>query len=144
MTGNEREMKEYFTTHDIAIMLNVTRVTVRNWIIKGRLEATTTPGGHRRISRKELIRFMEKNGYNPEIIREYELTRQKRFVYCWEYHHKGFVNLGDRHECEKCLVFHTRAQRCHLLQEVVGHQKVFCQDTCQDCGYHKKYFANRR
>ena len=68
-------MKEYFTTHDIALMLNVTRVTVRNWIIKGRLEATTTPGGHRRISRKELTRFMEDNNYNPDIIREYELTR---------------------------------------------------------------------
>ena len=62
-------MGDYFTTHDIALMLNVTRVTVRNWIIKGRLDATTTPGGHRRISRQELVRFMEKNNYDPKIIR---------------------------------------------------------------------------
>ena len=97
-------MGEYFTTHDIALMLNVTRVTVRNWIIKGRLAATTTPGGHRRISRQELTRFMEANNYDPETIREYELTRRKRFVYCWEYHHKGFVNLGHEHQCSDCLV----------------------------------------
>ena len=134
-------MKEYFTTHDIAQMLNVTRVTVRNWIIKGRLDATTTPGGHRRISRKELIRFMEENGYNTEIIREYELTRQKRFVYCWEYHHKGFVNLAHRHNCDDCLVYRSRAQRCHELRRVAGHKKVHCQENCESCGYFLKYFS---
>jgi len=137
-------MKEYFTTHDIALMLNVTRVTVRNWIIKGRLSATTTPGGHRRISRDELLRFMDENNYNNEIIREYELTRQKRFVYCWEYHHKGFVNLGHRHRCEDCLVFECRAQRCHLLKRVVGHKKVFCMDSCEECGYYYKYFGHEK
>lgn len=133
-------MGDYFTTHDIALMLNVTRVTVRNWIIKGRLEATTTPGGHRRISRRELIRFMEENGYDPEIIREYELTRRKRFVYCWEYHHKGFVNLGHKHRCANCLVYTSRAQRCYLLNQTIGARGVFCQDDCHDCGYFKKYF----
>ena len=135
-------MGDYFTTHDIALMLNVTRVTVRNWIIKGRLDATTTPGGHRRISRKELIRFMEDNNYDPEIIREYELTRRKRFVYCWEYHHKGFVNLGHMHECSECIVYTARAQRCYVLQEQVGHKKVYCVKTCEDCAYYKKYFLS--
>ncbi|MBW2091859.1 MAG: helix-turn-helix domain-containing protein [Deltaproteobacteria bacterium] len=134
-------MGEYFTTHDIALMLNVTRVTVRNWIIKGRLSATTTPGGHRRISRQELIRFMEANNYDPEIIREYELTRRKRFVYCWEYHHKGFVNLGHRHQCENCVVFASRAQRCYILRQEGGHLKVHCRDTCEECGYYNKYFS---
>ena len=134
-------MGDYFTTHDIALMLNVTRVTVRNWIIKGRLAATATPGGHRRISRQELVRFMEANNYDPEIIREYELTRRKRFVYCWEYHHKGFVNLGHRHQCVSCIVFASRAQRCYILRQETGHLKVHCEDACDECGYFRKYFA---
>lgn len=135
-------MGDYFTTHDIALMLNVTRVTVRNWIIKGRLAATTTPGGHRRISRRELIRFMEENNYGAEIIREYELTRRKRFVYCWEYHHKGFVNLAHKHQCSECLVFASRAQRCYVLNQAPSHKGVFCQITCDECGYYKKYFGH--
>lgn len=134
-------MGEYFTTHDIALMLNVTRVTVRNWIIKGRLDATTTPGGHRRISRRELIRFMEDNNYDTEIIREYELTRRKRFVYCWEYHHKGFVKMGHHHECSGCVVFKSRAQRCFILSQETEHLKVYCKDECSKCGYYEKYFS---
>ena len=134
-------MGDYFTTHDIALMLNVTRVTVRNWIIKGRLEATTTPGGHRRISRRELMRFMEDNNYDTEIIREYELTRRKRFVYCWEYHHKGFVNLAHQHKCAECLVFASRAQRCYILSRETDHKMVFCETTCDQCGYFHKYFS---
>jgi len=133
-------MGDYFTTHDIALMLNVTRVTVRNWIIKGRLAATTTPGGHRRISRQELTHFMEDNNYDTEIIREYELTRRKRFVYCWEYHYKGFVNLGHKHRCADCLVYQSRAQRCYILSQEVGHKKVFCDEECGSCGYYRKYF----
>ncbi|MBW2623179.1 MAG: helix-turn-helix domain-containing protein [Deltaproteobacteria bacterium] len=136
-------MGDYFTTHDIALMLNVTRVTVRNWIIKGRLDATTTPGGHRRISRQELVRFMEDNNYDPEIIREYELTRRKRFVYCWEYHHKGFVNLGHMHQCSDCVVYSARAQRCYALRKQGGHMKVHCVSTCDDCGYFNKYFLSK-
>ena len=116
-------MKEYFTTHDIALMLNVTRVTVRNWIIKGRLDATTTPGGHRRISRAELMRFMEENNYSTEIIREYELTKQKRFVYCWEYHTKGFVNLAHRHRCDDCLVFSVSGSTVPRAQAAGGPQE---------------------
>ena len=132
--------KDYFTTHDIAQMLNVTRVTVRNWIIKGRLAATTTPGGHRRINRKELTRFMEETGCPPETIREYELTRQKQFVYCWEYHHEGFPELARRHNCAECLVYRARAQRCYRLKENVDHQHVFCEDSCDQCGYYHRYF----
>ena len=135
-------MKDSYTTHDIAQMLNVTRVTVRNWIIKGRIEATTTPGGHRRIKRAELSRFLEDNNYQTKIIREYELTKLKKFVYCWEYHHDELVNLANRHPCKDCLVHKCRAQRCYILRQQAGHQKVHCLDECDECGYYHRYFVS--
>lgn len=134
-------MKGYFTTHDIALMLDVTRVTVRNWIVKGRLEATTTPGGHRRVDREELVRFLRVNNHDPDVIRKYELTRQSRFVPCWEFHMEGFSESSIHHQCDNCLVKLCRAEKCHVLKESEGHRKVFCKISCQDCEYFDKFFG---
>lgn len=135
-------MKDFFTTHDVAVMLNVTRVTVRNWIIKGKMAATSTPGGHRRISRDELLRYLEKKDIDKRIIEEYELTWQKKFEYCWEFHRRGLIGPGEGHQCEACLVFKSRAMRCHVLMEQASHQKLFCPQSCDSCRYFKKYFAS--
>lgn len=47
----------YFTTYQVAQMLGVTLPTVVNWTKSGKLTCHRTPGGHRRISRMELVRF---------------------------------------------------------------------------------------
>jgi excisionase family DNA binding protein len=54
-------VKEYFRTSEAAKFLNVTSATIVNWINSGKLPAYATAGGHYRISRKDLIKFMEKN-----------------------------------------------------------------------------------
>lgn len=51
----------YFTTHKASKYCNVYPSTVINWINEGLLEAFTTPGGHRRIKKSDLLKLMKKN-----------------------------------------------------------------------------------
>lgn len=48
------------TTHQVAKECNVHHTTVINWINETKLKAYTTPGGHRRVSEEDLIKFMNK------------------------------------------------------------------------------------
>jgi two-component system, OmpR family, response regulator VicR len=49
-----------FSTHQVAKECNVHHTTVINWINEDRLKAYTTPGGHRRVTEQDLIKFMNK------------------------------------------------------------------------------------
>jgi excisionase family DNA binding protein len=49
-----------FTTHQVAKECSVHHTTVINWINEKKLNAYTTPGGHRRISKDDLIKFMKR------------------------------------------------------------------------------------
>jgi len=49
-----------FTTHQIAKECNVHHTTVINWINEGKLDSYSTPGGHRRVTEENLVRFMNK------------------------------------------------------------------------------------
>lgn len=53
--------KDFYTTHQISKFCNVYPTTVINWIKEGILPAYTTPGGHRRIKRDDLLKLMQKN-----------------------------------------------------------------------------------
>lgn len=59
----------YLTTHQVARMLGVSLPTVVNWTRAGKLKAHKTPGGHRRISREDLLAFAEAFSYPvpPEL-----------------------------------------------------------------------------
>jgi excisionase family DNA binding protein len=51
------KQRDTFTTAQAARLLGVSVATVVNWIDDGRLRAHKTPGGHRRISREDLVTF---------------------------------------------------------------------------------------
>jgi excisionase family DNA binding protein len=85
-------MKPYYTTFDVGKMCGVSRITVRNWVINGKLPAILTAGGHRRISHEDLTNFFRANGYNVNLLKQFEERKSKRFIYCWEYHNKGFCH----------------------------------------------------
>jgi CheY-like chemotaxis protein len=51
-----------FTTHDIAEICDVYPSTVINWINSGALKSYCTPGGHHRMIRENVIRFLESMG----------------------------------------------------------------------------------
>jgi excisionase family DNA binding protein len=48
---------ELFTPTEVATLLAVSPVTIRQWAQKGLIEARTTPGGHRRFRREAIIDF---------------------------------------------------------------------------------------
>jgi len=53
--------KNFYTTHEVSKFCNVYPTTVINWIKEGKLSAYTTPGGHRRIKKEDLLELMQKN-----------------------------------------------------------------------------------
>jgi excisionase family DNA binding protein len=55
-------MDEVFTVFTAAKHCNVSSKTIINWVDQGHIKAYRTPGGHRRISRKDLESFMKKQG----------------------------------------------------------------------------------
>ncbi len=52
------EEKTWLSTRTAAKLLNVSIRTVQNWVDTGKIEASVTVGGHRRIARKELIKHL--------------------------------------------------------------------------------------
>ena len=55
--------KRFLTTGEIAWFCAVSHLTVTNWIRAGKLCASRTPGGHRRIRREDLLRFLIEHGF---------------------------------------------------------------------------------
>jgi len=53
--------KEVLSTFEVAKIVGVHHQTVNSWVRKGWLTAARTPGGHRRIHRAELARFLRKH-----------------------------------------------------------------------------------
>jgi len=53
-------MKEILSTSDVAKLLGVAVASVSNWIDQGKIKAGRTPGGHRRILRKDLVAFLRR------------------------------------------------------------------------------------
>lgn len=55
------EKKESFSTSEVARYCHVTADTIRKWAEAGRIQVFKTPGGHRRIRRDDLLRFLREN-----------------------------------------------------------------------------------
>jgi len=47
--------EELLSPAEVAKMLGVSPITVRSWVNRGWLQATTTPGGHRRFTRQDVL-----------------------------------------------------------------------------------------
>ena len=54
--------REYLTPNEVATLLRVSPITVRQWAQKGLLPAQTTAGGHRRFARNVVERFAADRG----------------------------------------------------------------------------------
>jgi excisionase family DNA binding protein len=51
-----------YTTQDVARVLSASRTSVQRWIDSGTLKAFKTPGGHRRVTQRELVAFLRRQG----------------------------------------------------------------------------------
>ena len=61
--------KAYLAPNEVADLLMVSPVTVRQWAQKGMLDAMSTAGGHRRFTMEEVERFAKERGltlFRPE------------------------------------------------------------------------------
>jgi excisionase family DNA binding protein len=54
--------KSYMTPNEVAEMLMISVAAVRQWAQKCELKALTTPGGHRRFLRQDVLDFADKRG----------------------------------------------------------------------------------
>ena len=64
-------MEDVFTVFTASKYCNVSSKTIINWIDAGYIKAYRTPGGHRRINRKDLETFMQNQGIPiPESLAE--------------------------------------------------------------------------
>jgi len=54
--------RQYLTPNEVAEMMMVSPVTIRQWASKGDLPALTTPGGHRRFVRQDIEDFARQRG----------------------------------------------------------------------------------
>jgi excisionase family DNA binding protein len=53
--------KKFLGTHEVARLLSVDAGTVIRWADAGRLAHFRTPGGHRRILREDVLRFVREH-----------------------------------------------------------------------------------
>ena len=68
--------KKFYTTHEVSKFCDVYPTTVINWVKEGLLSAYSTPGGHRRIRRDDLLKLMKKNNMPiPEELLKAEKHR---------------------------------------------------------------------
>ena len=67
-----------YTTHEIAKFCDVYPSSVLHWIKEGKLKAHVTPGGHRRVAREDLIRFLKQ--FQMPIPAELQAGRRRILV----------------------------------------------------------------
>src|SRR5260370_4142993 len=57
--------KTHLTPNEVAELLMVNPVTVRQWAARGLLRSLTTPGGHRRFLLRDVEEFARSRGSTP-------------------------------------------------------------------------------
>lgn len=72
------ESKQSFSTSEVAKYCHVTADTIRKWAEAGKIRVFKTPGGHRRIRRDELLRFLRDN--NIPVHQELDASSAKVLI----------------------------------------------------------------
>lgn len=62
--------KKGYSTFEISKFCGVYPTTVINWINQGKLKAYSTPGGHHRVTKEDLIKFLKEYNFPipPELV----------------------------------------------------------------------------
>ncbi len=132
--------KGWLTTGQAADICHVERDTVLKWIKCGKLPAERTVGGHYRIARPELDRFLVERRQSRKAARKTHIQTDSTSgpLRCWEYLAE---NGRIRDECKHCAVYRVQATRCFELLRLgceLGHRRLFCQGSCEDCTYYRR------
>lgn len=77
----------HFTTPQLANIFNVNVSTIKRWIDKGVIDSDRTPGGHRRVSNKQLEKFRRNFSLStPESYVLNRINKQKKID--WEKYYR--------------------------------------------------------
>jgi len=135
--------KDAFTTSDIALISHHSRETVKRWLEEGKIKGYRVgASGHWRVLPKDLAFFLRRNRipFPDPAETGYDLKGLTGIdgppSFCWEF----FANSMRDHvrsngRCEDCLVYKTKSLNCHALREEIGHKKIFCGYSCEECDY---------
>ncbi|HDD44975.1 MAG TPA: response regulator [Candidatus Desulfofervidus auxilii] len=66
----KRDKNDFITTAEAGRICGVARTTISKWIDEGLLKAFITPGGHRKIRRGDLEKFIRKYGLSLGVERK--------------------------------------------------------------------------
>ena len=135
--------KKAYTTSDIAHMCNHSRETVKRWLEKGEIKGYRVgASGHWRVLAEDLAFFLKNNnipfpaheviGIDLKTLTDAETLP----TFCWEYF-KDKMNdhVRSNGQCKDCLVYKTKSINCYALRKEVGHKKIYCGYSCEDCAY---------
>lgn len=90
------QQKDIYSTQETAKILGVFPTSVINWISKGHLICFKTPGGHRRIPKEELLKFVRTHNF-----------------------HRG---VGEKHKT-KVLIVEDDRDAANLCMNILGKDK---------------------
>lgn len=132
-----------FTTSDIATICSHTRETVKRWLEKGEIKGYRVgDSGHWRVLAEDLALFLKDNNIPFPEPREVGvdlkalLGTQNMPSFCWEFYKDKMDNhIRSEARCEDCLIYKTRSINCYALRKEVGHKKILCRYSCEDCAY---------
>ena len=135
--------KRAFTTADIATLCHHSRGTVKRWLEKGNLKGYRVgTAGHWRVLPGDLALFLKENdipfpdpveiGLDLKALSEIESVP----TFCWEFYRDNMdAHVRPGEGCEQCLVHKVRSINCYALREEVGHKKIHCNHSCEQCDY---------
>lgn len=135
--------KTTFTTSDIARICHFSGETARRWLEKRNIKGYRVgTSGHWRILRKDLAQFVRDNNIPfpepAEIGIDLETLADTKDIvtFCWEfYREKMDDHVRSNRACEDCLVYKVKSIDCYALREEIGHKKIYCIHSCEDCAY---------
>lgn len=135
--------KKAFTTSEIARISNHSRDSVKRWLEKGEIKGYRVgTSGHWRVLSKDVALFLKENnipfpgpaeiGVDLKTLADTENMP----TFCWEFHRdKPSDHLRSGRSCGECLVFKVKSIDCYALRDEVGHRKIYCGHSCEDCAY---------
>ncbi len=137
--------KDSFTTSEIARFCHHSRETVKRWLEKGEIKGYRVgPAGHWRVLPNDLASFLERHGIPFPDLGETGhtlsgLTDTKRLPpFCWEFFRGSMIDhVRSNGTCEDCLVYKTKSLNCRTLRKEIGHKKIFCSHSCEECDYYR-------
>ena len=132
-----------FTTSEIARICNHSRETVKRWLEKGEITGYRVgTSGHWRVLPKDLASFLRRNNIpfpgpaeTGDVLKELS-DRKGLPPFCWEFFKNSMTDhVRSNGKCKDCLVYKTKSLNCRALREEIGHKKIHCAHSCEECEY---------